>query len=336
MDSEKNAHMRHLLLEGRPVTDEGPYYHHAWWESYKGGVKGKLGGGALGAGIGALTGMAAATAAVILAPVVVPGAVIGVTAAGLTVAGFAGAGMLYGVKEFSDTGKIVGGQAAIADAEEKRMKPYIDAKTNELKEEIGEIKAIIKGEPVPEKTAEAKTAALVAAQDDYRTEHFQGTTPETDKPIFWKVAMVGLAVGLIAGAVLAGGGYVGEVLHGLGLAGTESGLGVLGNYLAGMTAMGAIGASFGINRDIFRKAFDNTDMWFRGFVSHDHSKKVLLDSPALQQAYAEACEKKEESRQTVLYQGHIDYPESPTHHQDKYAAAKQVLKEMDHTKMVPH
>lgn len=331
MDSEKNAHMRELLLEGRPVTDEGPYYHHAWWEAYKGGVKGKLGGGVLGAGIGAATGMAAATAAVLLAP-----AAIGATAIGLTIAGFAGAGMLYGVGEFSKVGQVTGAVASTQKTAERRMKAYEDSKFDEIKEDISELKAIVKGEPVPEKSAEAKTAALVAEQEDYRTEHFQGNTPETAKLIFWKVAVVGLAIGLVAGAILAGGGYVGEILHGLGLAGTESSLGMLGEYLAGMTAMGAIGASFGINRDIFRQAFDKTDIWFRGFVSHDHSKKVLLDTPALQQAHEQACENKQEARQTVVYDGHINYPESETHYRDKYAAAKQMLKDMDHTKMLPN
>jgi ABC-type multidrug transport system fused ATPase/permease subunit len=353
MDSEKNTHMRELLEAGRPVTDEGPFYHHAFWESYKGSVKGQLGGGLLGAGIGVATGLVAAgivtTAAVTFPALAIPAMTL--TGVGVTVAGFSAAGMLYGVHKFEDVGKIAGAQAATAKIAEKRLKPYIDAKVDEVKEEISELKSIVKGEPVVEKSAAAKTAALEAEQEDYRTEHFQGQkVPDANKYVFWKIAAVGLAIGLIAGALLASGGIAGEVLNALGFAGGELGMGAaaghgaargavtVGEYIASMTAMGAIGASFGVNRDIFRQIFDKTDMWFRGFVSHEHSKDVLLGKGQTIENMPETAKEIEmaPARQTVVYTGQPYYPESTTHFQDKYLAGKEILASMDHTKMSPH
>jgi len=334
MDSEKNAHMRELLEEGRPVTDEGPYYHHAWWESYKGGVKGKLGGGVLGAGIGAATGLLAAGAAIFFAPA---GLAIGAGMVGITVAGFAGAGMLYGVHEFADVGKVTGAVASTQKTAERRMKAFEDSKFDEIKEDINELKAIVKGEPVPERTAEARTAALLAEQEDYRTDHFQGNSPETDTPIFWKVALVGLVIGVMAGAILAGGGFTGEILHALGVGGTSGGLGAagLGEYLVSMASMGAIGASFGINRDIFRQTFDTTDLGFRGFVSHQHSRNVLLGKDKQVEHMVQTAHDIERTAPAVP-PSPIDYPESGTYHQDKYAAAKQALQSMDIASLRPH
>ncbi len=329
MDSEKNTHMRELLEAGRPVTDEGPFYHHAWWESYKGGVKGKLGGGFLGAGIGSVTGLAAAgITAVVAANLAVPVA-IGATTVGLITAGFAAAGMMYGVHEFSEVGRVAGAVAATEKTAEKRMKAYEDSKFAEIKEEISELKALVKGEPLPEKTAEAAAAVLKEHQDDYRTNHFQGSMVEgIERFVFWKVALVGLIIGVAAGAILASGGGATHILEGLGTA--EGGLGMVGNYIASMTAMGAIGASFGINRDIFRQIFDQTDLWFRGFVSHDHAKSVLLDPSSKTKDI-------EIPKETVMYEHSIPYPESTTYHRDKVMnAAREALLKMDHTKMSPN
>ncbi len=44
MDTEEHIEIQKAIRDGRPETDEGPYYHESWWESYKGSVKGKLGG----------------------------------------------------------------------------------------------------------------------------------------------------------------------------------------------------------------------------------------------------------------------------------------------------
>ena len=339
MDSEKDHHMRALLEAGRPVTDEGPFYHHAFWEAYKGSVKGKLGGGLLGVVMGAITGGLAVT---------------GVAAAGATIAapllivgGFAAAGLAYGVHEFSSVGKLAGAVAATEKTAEKRMKAYEDSKFNEIKEEIGELKAMVKGEPAPPKTAAEATALLQATQDDYRTDHFQGSKVDgIEKIAFWKVALVGLTVGVVAGFVLAYGGTAEHVLHGLGAADTEIGKAVVkffghevGTYIASMTAMGAIGASFGINRDIFRQIFDQTDLWFRGFVSHGHAQSTLLEKNTGNPVYIEGDHKDKSppAPEIVAYPSPIQYPESTTYHRDKVlAAAREALVSMDHTKMSPH
>ena len=344
MDSEKNTHMRELLEAGRPVTDEGPFHHHSWWEAYKGGVKGKLGGGILGAGMGAITGGIAVAGLSI--------ATGGLVAMALPiVAGFAAAGLIYGVHEFGEVGKVAGAVAASQKLAEKRMKEFEDSRFDEIKEEIGELKSIIKGEPAPKKSARAKADEIDVHQDNYRTSHFQGSkVTGLAKFVFWKVALVGLAVGLIAGAILVTGDMTHGLLEHLGVANNaivDSLKGIVGEkaleYMTAMTALGAIGASFGINRDLFRQAFDQTDLWFRGFVSHGHARAVLLEKSTGNPQYIEEEPQHKETaapapnREITNYPSHISYPESATHHRDKVlAAAKEALMSMDHTKMAPH
>lgn len=317
MDSEKNTHMRELLEAGRPVTDEGPYYHHSWWEAYKGSVKGKLGGGFLGGSIGVVVGTIA-VAALSATGLAIP----------LTVAGFAAAGMLYGLHEFSDVGKVTGAVAAAHKVGEQRMRAFEEGKFNEIKEEIGELKALVKGEKIPVKTASAVSHATEEQLDHYRTDHFQGSKVQgVEKVLFWKIALVGLVVGVAAGAMLGFAGVTGHLLEALGaghMAAPEA-------MVASMAALGAVGASFGINRDIFRQAFDQTDMWFRGFVSHGHSRKALLGKEP-----AHTIEKTEE-KPTLIFEAPVAYPESGTHHRDRViASAQRALAEMDHTQMRPH
>lgn len=326
MDSEKNTHMRELLEAGRPITDEGPYYHHAWWEAYKGSVKGKLGGGLLGAVMGgvaggiAVLGIAAANMAFPAAPL-------------LIIAGFAAAGIVYGVHEFAEVGKVAAAVSSTQKTAEKRMKVFEEGKFAEIKEEIGELKALVKGEPVPEKKAALESAAIKYKQDHYRTSHFQGSKVNGwEKIIFWKIALVGLAVGVIAGAILAAGGGAAHLLESLGTA--QEGLSATSTYIASITACGAVGASFGINRDIFRQIFDQTDMWFRGFLSHAHSRATLLGKePQHSQTIASPAEEK----QTILYDPQPSHPLSDTHFRDQQIArAQKALLDMDHTQMSPH
>lgn len=354
MDSEKHTHMRELLEAGRPVTDEGPFHHHAWWESYKGGVKGKLGGGLIGAGMGILTG-GIAVAGITAATAIFPPAAFAI------IAGFGAAGLVYGVHEFGDVGKVAGAVAASQKVAEKRLKEFEDSRFDEIKEEISELKALVKGEPVPEKTAEAKADAIDVAQEEYRISHFQGSKVSgLEKFVFWKVALVGLVVGLAAGAILASGGMGLHLLGGLGSAATAMGATGLAaaaneaaahsvtsaaNYMASMTALGAVGASFGINRDIFRQIFDQTDLWFRGFVSHAHSRKVLMEKGTGNPKYFEEDQKAAEAAakipasapEIVPYPSQIAYPESNTYHRDRVLAqAKEALVSMDPAQMRPH
>lgn len=326
MDSEKITHMREMIAEGRPVTDKGPYSHRGFWEGYKGSVEGKLGGSVIGGILGTAAGILAATGLLLLAPATL---VVTTAMIGTTIAGFTAAGLVYGAHEFSDIGKSNGPVAAGLDEFEKRIKPFIEAQTKEIKEDVEQVKAMVKGEALPEKSAEAETELLKAEQDNYRTEHFQGCTPDTDKPIFWKVAIIGLLLGVTAGIMLGMGGLTTHLLEGLGVA--EGALGKLGATLASATALGAVGASFGVNRDLFRQVFDKTDLWTRGFASHEHSVRVL-------KGHEKATEKSSEiePKQSIVYNSPIQYPESETHHQDVLSAGRKALMEMDHTKMSPH
>ena len=140
---------------------------------------------------------------------------------------------------------------------------------------------------------------------------------------------------LRAGVMLTYGGLTSEILESLGFAGEKT-VGLAGEYFASVTALGAVGASFGINRDIFRQIFDQTDLWFRGFVSHGHSQKVLLDSPAPSIAQEPSVEKAPNA-QPIAYEGHVKYPESNTHFRDQQIArARDAMMKMDHTQMVPN
>jgi hypothetical protein len=57
-------------------------------------------------------------------------------------------------------------------------------------------------------------------------------------------------------------------------------LGGAGIMALSVTAFGALGASFGISRDFFRKVFDKTDLWFKGITHAQSYEKVKEDQLA--------------------------------------------------------
>jgi hypothetical protein len=331
MDTEKYQEVQRKLDLGKSPSDEGPYYHHTHWESYKSASKGELGGTITGISVGSVVGLA--LAAVGLATGQLP-----LAAAALTVVGFAGAGLIYGVHKFANVGAVTGAVAAAEHQSELRMKSYEEGKFNEIKQEIGQIKSMLKGEPVK------PIEPLAEKYDDmsYRKTHYAKVEPDKkNRYVFWEIAAIGLAVGLVAGAVLAGSGLAGHVLDGLiEHSGPLSGMNV---YAASMAAMGAIGASFGINRDVFRRIFDKTDLWFKGIVSPKHHAKV-------RQLQVEAGEDiREEMTQSnarntpqmdvttaIMPTAYIDYPSSATYHRDRYMKeAEKALLSFDHTRATP-
>lgn len=268
MDTFELKEQEELLENGRPATDKGPYFHHITMESYKGSPRGKLGGGFIGLGVGSLVGAAVAA---------VTAAITGDFHLGpslMAVAGCAAGGTLYGMHEFSEVGKISGAVAMAHKLSETRMKEFEKAKFAEIKAEINELKALLKGkkgDAEAKLSAEAaKTSATVEhrQQYDYPTTHCDDTHcppgPEGRKLVFWNVAGVGLAAGAALGAVLTAGGMTGHLLEAFG--GAEHGLSELGQYGAGITAGAMFGASFGINRDLFRKVLDVTDPLFEGNI----------------------------------------------------------------------
>jgi hypothetical protein len=329
MDSEENNKIQEAMKSGYTQTDEGPYYHKSWWESYKGGVKGKLGGVVIGAILGALVGVVAAGVAALALPA-------GLTfAAGAAIAGgFSAGGMMYGAHEFSEVGKVTGAVAAAHEKSEERMKSFENGKFAEIKKEISELKSLITGKETPESLAAAIPAKTEAdAHGNYVTKHMDDDVSSREtKPIFWNIAAIGGAIGLAAGALLAFGGVSEHLLGGLGFAGEE--MSHAGVYAASMTSIGLFGASFGINRDIFRKIFDKTDLIFKGIIG-DGPEPAKAASVA--KAPVKQVENPEPAITTVVYEGYADYPQSDTHHRDKVLAqAKQALLSMDHTKAIPH
>ena len=316
MDTQEHIEIKHALSAGHSQTDEGPYYHGAWWESYKGGVKGKLGGVVIGALIGAGVGVAAAG----VLSLAVAG---GIEFAAVVIAGFAAGGMLYSAHEFSEVGKVTGAVAAAHEKSEERMKNFEDGKFAEIKREINELKSLVTGKPLAPESISQPVEVLA----DYKTTHSDKREGKMQL-VFWKIATIGLAVGLAAGALLAGGGLAGHALHALGFAAEP--LADAGTYAASMIAMGLFGASFGVNRDIFRAVFDKTDLLFKGIIGNDREPAKCVDS--LQQTVKQSIS--ESPITTVVY---TDFPQSDTYHRDKVLAqAKQTLLSMDHTKAIPH
>lgn len=284
MDTEEAREIAHHQYIGRPETDEGPYYHESWWEAYKGGVKGLLGGLIIGGGVGAIAGvMAAGAIALILGGAVTPLAVGGI------VLGFSAFGAYHGASEFAHVGIVTGAVSAAQEIAEDRLRDHDLSRFAELKREIVGIKEMIKGK-TPEEVEKAQEVcepgvpsirAVEQAQEHYRTQHCDDyhCPPEGMKPVFWKVGLVGLLAGAAGGALLGWGGVhsvLSEIIEKF--TGEHAALDGLKNLSAAQTAGisavagGAIGASFGINRDLFRGVFDTTDRWFKGILVRENGK----------------------------------------------------------------
>jgi hypothetical protein len=258
MDSQELEEIAFHQQNGRPETTKGPYYHQTWWESYKGAVKGILGGivvgGLVGAGVG--------------------GAVIGaLTLAGINIGGAAGVvlasttlfGMYEGKEKFEKVGIASGASAAAAEVSEVRMKEYVRGKFTDLTNEIREMKAAIAGKISPDAmhtNPQAPDTKAIFDESDFRSTHFETHTSEKIPLVFWNVATIGALVGaaVAAVAIFAGAGdtTLGHII--------SDALSVSGAAAdTALVATGAtLGASFGVNRDIFRKIFDVTDCWFMG------------------------------------------------------------------------
>ncbi len=334
MDSEKYNEVQELIKKGRSPNDEGPFYHHTFWESYKGSIKGKLGGVVIGGLIGALVG----TAVFLLLPE------LGLAASALSatgiIGGMAAAGVMYAAHEFGEIGRITGAISASEKDAEKRMQEFEKSKFEEIKQDINELKSIVKGEAPAEAVKTSSTPSPQIDDDDdieeklsnYRVAHHD---PSIKKPagnslVFWNVALVGLAVG--AG--------IGLLMHAVAGAGIASGIGLgslLGTAESAAVTMGLVGASFGINRDIFRKIFDKTDLLFKGMVAMKTPRQPKQEQNLMISASAERPLEKMPVKTLVYTDSNIEYPISETHHRDKVLAnARQALAAMDHTTASRH
>ncbi|MGE0754748.1 MAG: hypothetical protein AB7L92_06270 [Alphaproteobacteria bacterium] len=337
MDTEKYLILEKKIEKGLSPTDEGPFYHHGWWESYKGSIKGKLGGVVIGGLMGAIVGLAvAATLATF--------STLPTLALGMAFAGITGAGILYGAHEFGDIGKIQGSVAAGLEQADGRealrfaaLEKKIDALTEAVKIGVGgETKKNV--DAITQK-ADQEADALEKELETYRTTHYANYSPDKkNRVIFGKVAAIGLVVGAIAGALLAFGGGAEHIFHALGIKGLEA----AGTMVASVITFGMFGASFGLNRDLFRKIFDKTDLWSKGMLSHKRVREQQLaagreledDTNGKNDQKTEAP--KAEIKAQPAYDG-IKYPESDTYYQDKVlAAAEKALLSFDHTRATPH
>lgn len=327
MDSEEHHEVTEALRKGAPETDEGPYYHKTWWEGYKGGVKGLLGGLLLGACVGSVIGMGAAGIMLSLD-------LVGTGLVGGIVAAFAAGGMLLGAEEFSTVGIVTGANAASHEEAEIRNKKELTRAVGELKAELAELKALVQGKSPSEagKAKEDAKAMIPPTNEAKRTTHLDHNhKPEKFKPIFWKVAGIGAVIGGTAGALLAFGGVPTHLLE---LAGTEAAHQLSGSFvptLAATSTVGALaGASFGINRDIFRKVFDITDHWFRGILIPGNED--VAPAPAIEQARAPEVP----AQNVAAVITAEEKPKPETYFRDKITTAQRALAEMDHSQAIRH
>ncbi len=339
MDSEEASEIRELRSQGKPETTEGPYYHKAWWEAYKGGVKGTLGGIIIGGTVGAMIGGATLT---LLA---IGGFEIG-GAIALTLAASAAFGMYKGATKFENVGVAAGAVAATQEISEVRMKEYVREQFRQVKNEIRALKGRLtntNAELLPVDNSP------VLKPEDFRTNHCdEHCNTKTRSYIYPTVMAIGAVVGAVAGAVFGvsgmGAEVLGEVLGHVGIAEASVPL--------ALTVTGAaIGASFGISRDWFRAVFDVTDCWFMGVVSKSEPERAPSKAhtrtynPIVPASHHERAALPEQHSnewaaptQRVLMSPSPDVTltESPilsaTQHRDKLAsAAKQALLGMDHT-----
>ncbi len=331
MDTEEQLEIKRAQRDGRPETDEGPFYHDAWWESYKGGVKGKLGGLVIGTALGMAVG---ALAAAVIGTV--GGVALGTGGVAAIIGGFAAGGLLYGSHEFSEVGKVTGAVAAAHEKAEHRMKAFEAGKFAEIKQEIGELKALVAGKPQDAKTVADNRAVIEAAKlesnlENRSTHCDEHCPPEGRKWIFGKVAGIGLLIGAAAGALL---GISGAAEHALSaLSGGAAPLSEAGIFAASVTTLGLLGASFGVNRDVFRKVFDKTDLWFRGLTRR--SPQMAVEPEPIKSAGITVPEAPKVAT-AVGFSSPIEYPQSQTFHRDRVlAAAEKALLSFDHTRATP-
>lgn len=258
MDSEELKEISHHRANGRPETTRGPYYHKAWWESYKGAVKGILGGLFVGGLVGGAIG-GAVVATLGFASIPLTGGTTAAIMAGATLFG-----MYEGKDKFEKVGITTGAVAATQEMAELRMKTWVREKFTGLTNEIRDLNAMLKGEKKPEelesKPAE-KDTSLIFDDDDFKTTHCE-ECPTKSGIYFPKVGLVGALVGAAAAAVVIASGAGDLFLHEVFT--TSLGLSEAAIPAAITATSTAIGASFGINRDVFRKIFDVTDCWFMG------------------------------------------------------------------------
>ena len=376
MDSEYHDHIEHLLANGRSANDSGPFYHHTFWEAYKGSVKGKLGGLLIGGGIGLLVGC---VACLLLSPwLLAAGSTL---SAGAIIGSVSVAGMLYGTHEFSEVGRVSGAVSAGLNDLEKRNQEFELAKFSDLNKKLDKIENLVEGHSAANEPNFKQPQAIPAANDanyandisaldvtrerqaNYRTTHHKDDALKDRGLFYHNVALVGAIVGIGVGLLLAGGvgGIAGAtILSHMGIVevakDTALTTALITPQLLATSAIvfGVIGASFGISRDLFRMVFDKTDLIFKGIVDSDKGKNTKrAKAPELEQQInvAPVPVIEQAKVRTLIYP---DVPESnddnpnkksasfwqeknPSKHDAGFiAAASNALFQLDHTQATRH
>lgn len=263
----------------RPTTSEllqeqlphNSYYYPGFWGSYKGYVKGALGGVAIGGILGALIGFGALG----IAALAVPAASLSIASIVLPMTVL---GMMKGYHEFSSIGSSAGTGVAL-DEYEVRQNRSLNKKLEMLYGKMGQLVGKEDAVNADIATHPFSTADSNHQNDLRETPHQDAATHKTTKLFHWRVALIGLGIGLAAGALLAFGApaFAGlvfhtEVFHGITtLAGLMAAPEALGMASAITAAAGLFGASFAIDRSFFRKIFDFTDRLFYGEIGYKQS-----------------------------------------------------------------
>lgn len=295
MDSHSKYKEDTLASQNLPPTATQGSYFEDFSASYKGFGKGLIGGTLIGMGMGLLMGVAAAGALALALP--------GIFSFGSVVAGFTAFGTIKGMVEFSHIGMIAGATSSANEKSDRRLHAHLD----EMQEDIDEIKAVIKGS-TPE--TEKRTHHNHGVEVEYRSSHCDNHCPSLKKPVFWKVAAIGALVGAAAGAVLGVAGMSDLMLHYFTHdAATLASLSTGQAMAATAISAGAVGASFGMNRDYFRQALDVTDQMYSGRVV-PQKQKGEDKAPARAQE-PEKCN--EVSAKTTTYQ---PIPHTPSARQE--------------------
>lgn len=265
MDTEEIKELEHLEHSGKKLTDKGPYFYVTKWGAYKGGRRSEIGGSVIGLATGTLVGVGVAAVVALSAGTVVW------PVAGAIIAGCATGGTLFGYHEFGHIGTITGAVSSSLTLEEERTKGFMNAKFRTIEAKLDALSNKLFGKKCEDIDEGVKAAqrdekrVIHDLENNYSTRH----TPEvceaetgTTQWYFPQVGAVGAVIGLAIGALMVASGLSGDLLHHLGHDATHA-IKPLG-YLGTMAITGMFGASFGINRDVFRMVFDMTDPLFEG------------------------------------------------------------------------
>ncbi len=238
---------------------ESPYLNRITWASYKALSRGQLGGLVLGGMIGLGVGIAAAALSAFALPPLGLGA-LGATGITAVIGGFTAIGAKYYYDVFKEVGAASGAVAAgmeIAEERSQVMNIKLDTILNVLAKD---------GKISPD---EIKTI-----EDDVEAVYQKGThnfeKKFIDKPAyFWQIGAVGALAGIAVVAAVAGAGFLMEgIVHGM-----DSAVALASHVFSGASlplagaavAGGALaGASYGINRNLYRHVLNVTNALFEG------------------------------------------------------------------------